>query len=196
LIGDSFRESLGEGQRYTDDRMRIIESEGQITPRALSKKDCVSTAMISQWLEPLIEKGVLSWCDEKGHGFMDVADLEKAKRSGRAYLKVAGGRFLPTVFEITGDKRKYQNGEYWELYYLGIEESDRDVDDSTVLPEIKNEDFIEEKSEPQDDDKAVKVLSEKTGLDDNFQNDNLDSKIIPARIDNLGDEFRGLLQMN
>ncbi len=25
LIGDSFRESLGEGQRYTDNRMRLIE---------------------------------------------------------------------------------------------------------------------------------------------------------------------------
>ena len=25
LVGDSFRESLGEGQRYTDDRMRLIE---------------------------------------------------------------------------------------------------------------------------------------------------------------------------
>ena len=103
LIGDSFRESLGEGQRYTDDRIRLIEKEGQITPRALSEKDGVSTAAISQWLKPLIEKGVLSWCDEKGHGFMGVADLEKAKRSGRAYLTVSGGKRLPTVFELTGD---------------------------------------------------------------------------------------------
>ena len=71
----------------------------------MSKKEGVSTATISQWLKPLIEKGVLSWCDEKGHGFMGVADLEKAKRSGRAYLTVAGGRFLPTVFELTGDSR-------------------------------------------------------------------------------------------
>ena len=98
LIGDSFRESLGEGQRYTDNRIRLIEKEGQMTPRALSKKDGVSTAMISQWLKPLIEKGVLNWCDEKGHGFMDVADLEKAKRSGRAYLKVVGGRYSANRF--------------------------------------------------------------------------------------------------
>ena len=103
LIGDSFRESLGEGQRYTDNRMRLIEEFGVITPRALSEKDGVSTAMISQWSKPLIEKGVLSWCDEKGHGFMGVADLEKAKRSGRAYLTVVGGSCLPTVFELTGD---------------------------------------------------------------------------------------------
>ena len=88
LVGDSFRESLGEGQRYTDDRMRFIDKVGGITPRALSEKTGVSTAAISQWLKPLIEKGVLCWCDEKGLGFKDVADIEKAKRSGRAYLTV------------------------------------------------------------------------------------------------------------
>ena len=47
----------------------MIEKEDQMTPRALSEKDGVSTAMISQWLKPLIEKGVLTWCDEKGFGF-------------------------------------------------------------------------------------------------------------------------------
>jgi len=105
LIGDSFRESIGEGQRYTDDRIRLIEKKGQMTPRALSEKYSVSTAAISQLLKPLIEKGLLSWCDEKGYEFRGGADLEKAKRSGKAYLKVAGGRILPTVFELTGDFR-------------------------------------------------------------------------------------------
>jgi hypothetical protein len=46
LVGDSFRESLGEGQRYTDDRMRLIEEFGVITPRALSEKYSVSPAAI------------------------------------------------------------------------------------------------------------------------------------------------------
>jgi predicted HTH transcriptional regulator len=58
LVGDSFRESIGEGHRYTDDRIRLIEKDGPITPRALSEKTGVSTAAISQWLKPLIEKGV------------------------------------------------------------------------------------------------------------------------------------------
>ena len=94
LIGDSFREYIREGQRYTDDRVRLIEKEGQMTPRALSEKTGVSTAAISQWLKPLIGKGVLSWCDEKGLGFNDVAERERAKRSGKAYLKVAQGAFF------------------------------------------------------------------------------------------------------
>ena len=120
LIGDSFRESIGEGQRYTDDRIRLIEKDGRMTPRALSEKTGVSTAAISQWLKPLIEKGVLDWCDEKGLGFMNVADLERAKRSGRAYITVADGRRLPTVFELTGDPRWDKEGDLYLAYDLHL----------------------------------------------------------------------------
>ena len=121
LVGDAFRESLGEGQRYTDDRMLLIEKEGQITPRALSEKRSVTTAAISQWLKPLIERGVLSWCDAKGRRFMDVAGLEKAKRSGRAYLRVLSVKRLPTLFELTGDSRWDKNGELYSAYNLHLD---------------------------------------------------------------------------
>jgi hypothetical protein len=40
------------------------------------------------------------------------------------------------------------------------------------------------------------VLSEKTGPDNNFQNDRLGSELGPETIDNFANEFRGLLQMN
>ena len=163
LIGDSFRESLGEGQRYTDHRMRLIEEFGVITPRALSKKDGVSTAMISQWLKPLIEKGVLSWCDEKGHGFRGVADLEKAKRSGRAYLTVSGGKRLPTVFELTGDRRWNKDGDLYAAYDLHL---DGDAGDQAFYPDdktVSGQDLIfDDDSETSNDKPAVKVLSEKT----------------------------------
>ncbi len=51
----------------------------------------------------------------------DVADLEKAKRSGRAYLKVAGGRFLPTVFELTGDPGWDKGGDLYVAYDLHLD---------------------------------------------------------------------------
>jgi hypothetical protein len=196
LIGDSFRESLAEGHRYTDDRIRLIEKTGPITPRALSEKTGVSTAAISQWLKALIEKGVLSWCDEKGLVFTDVAELKKAKRSGRAYLKVSNKYSLPTVFELTGDASWDEGWEFWELYNLGFEKSNRHGDESTVLPEIETDDFIGEKSVPLDADGAVKVLSEKTGPDNNFKNERLDSELVPVSIDGLSEELRDLLQMN
>jgi len=162
-LGDSFRESLGEGQRYTDDRMRIIDKEGQITPRSLSKKESVSTATISQWLKPMIEKGVLDWCDEKGHGFRGVADLEKAKRSGKAYLTVSGGKRLPTVFEITGDVRWDKGGELYLAYDLrldGVEgEKAYHQDEETVIGQDVIIDFENATS---NDNPGVKVLSEKS----------------------------------
>jgi hypothetical protein len=166
LVGDAFRESLGEGQRYTDKRIRLIEDEDQMTPRALSKKDGVSTAMISQWLKPLIEKGVLSWCDEKGHGFMDVADLEKAKRSGRAYLKVVGGCRLPTLFELTGDQRWDKEGDLYSAFDLYL---DGDTGDQVYHQDeetVSDQDVIIDFENPTSNEKpAVKVLSEKSHSD-------------------------------
>ena len=51
----------------------------------------------------------------------DVADLEKAKRSGRAYLKVSGGRFLPTLFELTGDPGWDKDGDLYAAYDLHLD---------------------------------------------------------------------------
>jgi hypothetical protein len=196
LVVDAFRESLGEGHRYTDKRIRLIEDLGQMTPRGLSEKEGISTAAISQWLKPLIEKRVLSWCDEKGVGFEGAAELEKAKRSGNAYLTVSERCSLPTVYQLTGDSRWNSGGEFWELYDLGFESSDPDDVESTVLPDMETENLKVENSIPSDVVGAVKVLSEKTGPDNNFQNDRLGSELVSAGIGNLSEEFMGLLRMN
>ena len=47
-----------------------------------------------------------------------------------------------------------------------------------------------------DADGGVKVLSEQTGNDDNFQKDRLDSELVPANVGRLSVEFRDLLRMN
>ena len=163
LVGDAFRESLGEGQRYTDNRMRLIEKEGQMTPRALSEKRSVTTAAISQWLKPLIERGVLNWCDEKGHGFAGFADLEKAKRSGRAYLKVSGGCYLPTIFELTGDPSWDRGGDLYAAFDLDL---DGDAGDQAFYQSeetVEGQDIIfEAENATSNDNPSVNVLSEKT----------------------------------
>ena len=143
--------------------MRLIEEFGLITPRALSKKDGVSTATISQWLKPLIEKGVLSWCDEKGNGFSDVADLEKAKRSGRAYLTVSGGKRLPTVFELTGDPGWDKGGELHAAYDLHLDSVEGDQEYHQDEETVSGQDLIIDAQDAVENDKpAVKVLSEKS----------------------------------
>ena len=52
---------------------------------------------------------------------MDVTDLEKAKRSGRAYLTVSGGKRLPTVFELTGDPGWDRGGDLYAAYDLHLD---------------------------------------------------------------------------
>ncbi len=84
---------------FTDDRIRLIENEGMMTPRDLAERKGVSTAAISQWSKPLIEKGVLTWCNETGVDFDGDLALEKAKRSGKAYLFVAGGKNLMVIIK-------------------------------------------------------------------------------------------------
>jgi hypothetical protein len=199
LVGDSIRESLGEGQRYTDDRIRLIEEFGVITPRALSEKTGVSTAAISQWLKPMIEKGVLDWCNEKGHGFMDVAERERAKRSGRAYLMVAGGRFLPTVFELTGDLRWDKEGELYLTYDLHL---DGDSDEQAFFPDeetVVDQDIIfDDDSMTSNDESGVKVLSEKSHSEvlkmvDDFRKSEQAKGSVDAANINLGKEFSEML---
>jgi hypothetical protein len=196
LVGDSFRESLGEGQRYTDERILFIDKVGLITPRALSENEGISTAAISQWLKPMIEKGVLVWCDGNGVEFTNVAELERAKRMGQAFIRVAERPCLPNPYQLIGDFRWDLGGEYWELYDLGIEESDPYEEHTADHVHNDSDVRADEHPETSATGEGVKVLSEKTGSVDNFRDDGLDSELIPVSIDGLSEEFGGLLQMN
>jgi hypothetical protein len=63
-------------------------------------------------MKPWIEKGVLVWCDGNGVEFTDIAELEKAKRTGRAFVKVAERPCLPTPYQLTSDSRWDSGGEF------------------------------------------------------------------------------------
>ena len=162
LMEESFAESLGDVKRYTDDRIQMIEAAGTMTPRQLAKRTGVSTAAISQWSKPLLDKGVLGWCDENDAVFGDDLALEKAKRSGKAYLVVVGGNSLPSPFQLTGDPAWDRGGDLWTAYDLGVDQGG--VDDQKLL---ETRDEISESVEDSDIDsdgtgEGVKALSGKT----------------------------------
>ena len=168
LLEESFAESLGKLKRYTDDRIRLIENVGMMTPRDLAERTGVSTAAISQWLKPLIEKGVLNWCDETGIDFVDDLALEKAKRSGTAYLSVAGRKTLPTPFQLTGDPRWDTGGDLYAAYDLEVGNGCGDNDQAFAVTENIISVPVEkcDSSDIQENDEVgVKVLSEKTNDD-------------------------------
>jgi hypothetical protein len=174
----------------------LIEKEDQITPRSLSKNEGISTAAISQWIKPWIEKGILAWCDVNGVGFSNVPELERTKRIGQAFVRIAERPCLPTPYQLTGDSWWDEGGEFWELYDLGIEESDPDEEHAGDHVRKDYDARAKEHSETSGPDGGVKVLSEKTGPVDNFQKDRLDSELVPVSIDGLSEEFGELLRMN
>jgi len=161
LIEESFRKTLSEYNKYTDDRMKLIEEEGSITPRGLAMKTGVSGAAISQWTKQLVERGSLCWCNKKGMEFSDAQALEKAKRSGKAYVRVSRPNSLPTPYQLTGDPKWDVGGEYYQMYDLELECLDKDEDSGGSL------NTSDDSYDVEDDDgrgDGVKVLSEKSDI--------------------------------
>jgi len=82
---------------------------------------------------------------------MDVAGLEKAKRSGRAYLKVVGGCPLPTLFELTEDARWDKEGDLYSAYNLNLNGDAGDQvyhqDEETVSGQDRIIDYVSVTSE-------------------------------------------------
>jgi hypothetical protein len=89
-----------------------------IAPKDLAKVAGVSVAAISQWMKPLLKKGVLMWVDEAENSFATVESLGKAKRSKKAYIKVGQYNRLPNPFELTSDDMWDVDGELYRQYDL------------------------------------------------------------------------------
>jgi hypothetical protein len=166
LIGDAYMESIGNAKRYTSNRIEIIEKQGMIAPKDLAKLIGVTGAAISQWMKPLLKKGVLMWVDEADNMFADVESLEKAKRSGKAFIKVANYNRLPTSFELTGNPDWDIEGELYRQYDLGFESTDTDVLDlnegeqsSFSLNTSDDCENVGSKEETEDSTEGVNALS-------------------------------------
>jgi hypothetical protein len=169
FIGDSFMDSIGENNGYTKKRIKIIEKHGMISSKNLAKVTGVSVAAISQWTKPLIEKGVLMWVDQDGGVFPDDKSLEKAKRSGKAFIKVSQFNRLPTPFELTNDDRWDIEGEFYKRFDLQL--GDKSIDNFD-MSEVEEEsyngpessdlfDFVERPNVDADaGNSSVKVLSD------------------------------------
>jgi hypothetical protein len=122
LMHKDFSERIGDPNNLTDKKIKTIQAAGRITPGELARRVNVTGPVISNWHPQLIEKGFLRWCDNKGRSFADQAALDIAKHKGQAYLCVAGGKSLPTPFDLTGDPRWDVGGELQDLYDLHLDE--------------------------------------------------------------------------
>jgi hypothetical protein len=199
LIKDAFLEGLGQKNYYTDKRLQLISKVGKMTAKRVAEITGVSVAAIFQWLNPQISKGVLTWCDEDGVKFADKDSLEKAKRSGNAYVRINGTLGLPSPFDMSGDERWSPGGALFREYDLGLE----DADDQGSL-----NDAVVEVDPPIDNDRdriidfskmhqafGVKVLRENNGSQNKNISDNGGGSAIYSEIsaERHADEISGIL---
>lgn len=133
LLEVPFAESLAETKRYADERVQFITGKGVATQRMISEEFDISRPAVSKWLAPLVEQGVLTWCDGNGKPFADERIAQKAKHSGAAYLKVTAQRTLPTPFEISGDPSWAEGGNLFKLYNLHLDDPDYQINQEYTL---------------------------------------------------------------
>jgi len=132
----------------------------------------------------------------------DVESLEKAKRSGNAYIRINGTIGLPTPYELAGDERWSPGGEMFMKYDLELEDANDagswsapvvEVDSGIDKDSAKIIDFSKMHQTP-----GVKALSENNA----FENKNIGNNGgAPANyseisLENIYDEFSGILSFN
>lgn len=200
LIKEPFLERLREQKSHTEPRMRVIANEGTITLKELARREFITVPALTPWVKERVERGVLTWCDEKGREFPSRVDLRIAKHSGKAFIRVAQPSGLPSPFDLTGDPRWDVGGELFERYDLGIEGEDgADSGDGKLTHSLNTSDDgypfdnIKESLEKQG---GVKVLSENSGVyEKKGMEDHNEEVVETANIDwrTLSDEFGEIL---
>jgi len=144
LFDESFRESVGDGKAYVDNRIMVIERKGRITMKELSGIEGVSVPTLAEWVSQRVAKGLLIWCDDDGKVFPDEDSLNRAKHSGKAFIRLAYPCGLPTPFELTGDPQWGEGGEFYQMYDLGFETN---IDSSRKQAKAQDPAFLEEREQ-------------------------------------------------
>jgi biotin operon repressor len=130
IVKEAFRENLTNQSDETEKRLDFIVKQSLVQFKSLAAEWNISKGAVSGWVKSLVEKGILIWCDKDGREYDNNADLNRAKRSGTAYIKVNEHYDffgLPTPFELTGDSKWGEGGDLLELYDLKL--NARDMDD-------------------------------------------------------------------
>lgn len=205
IIHEHFEECLGQGRRLKDAKFKLVEKHGPITPRDLARLAKVTGAAISQWIPEWLENGSLVWVDEHGSRFLNDQSLEKAKRTGKVYLKVSDANKLPTPYQLTGDPRWDVGGEFYQMYDLGLESAPASDLGDEITEQVSHCEDISGESDPVSESghvEGVKVLSDKQAKHktnphyDAFRNNlkPVDQEEYQKEIESLDDETRSLLE--
>ncbi len=151
IVKESFQETLGKQGKEAAARIEFIQENAPVQYKDLVTEWGVSKSALTGWVRGKLIDGILSWCDEDGFEFDDDASLKKAKRSGKAYLKINDEYSadvvtgLPTPFELTKDPRWDEGGQLYELYDLKLDQ--KQVDEKPAPEEIPADEPDEDEQE-------------------------------------------------
>jgi hypothetical protein len=149
IVKEAFRENLTNQSDETERRLNFIVKKGLVQFKSLAAEWNISKGAVSGLVKKLVNKGILIWCDKEGKEYDDDAKLNKAKRSGTAYIK-ANEHYdffgLPTPFELTGDSAWDEDGEMLELYDLKLNARDTNhmesYEEESKIDDLFDEEFF------------------------------------------------------
>jgi DNA primase len=207
IVEESFRENMGAPDGKTKERLIFIKEKGKVFSKDIAEKYGVSASAISSWTTQKVKGGILTWCDENGNLFIDDKDLGKAKRSGKAYLKVADDydkktvTGLPSPFKLTGDSEWDKNGKLLEMYDLELKKShSADKVFNGVLdvfrPPLNTSEGGEDVNhipKSDDEDQGVKVLIGNTEDDNKYFDDDIEDEFLGISSGGNGNEINATL---
>ncbi len=136
----------------------------------------ISRPGVSSCVSTRVKNGNLVWCDKDGNEWSDDKEMDKARRSGKGYVKISDSYTpadtigLPTPFDLTGDPDWDVGGELYQMYDLELEcgdagdngdmEGDKDSGGSlNTSDDSYNVDNIKDNG---DSGKGFKVLSKRS----------------------------------
>ena len=105
-------------------RLELIQQLGQCSMDVLVVKEGVTKQAISDWAGKLVKSNTLIWVDQAGNSFSSKKNLETAKSSGKAFIRLADsgqGLFsLPDPWEITDSKSWKPDGDLTAMFDLNL----------------------------------------------------------------------------
>ena len=127
IISGCFFDNIQEENELLVERLQFIRKNQPLKISDLKDAWKQSRQGISKWLKPRVKDGLLEWCDANGVSFVNNSALNKAKRSGNAYIKTTFKSInfltpmLPSTFEITQDPEWDTEGSLFTQYDLYLE---------------------------------------------------------------------------
>ena len=117
-------EDLSNHTPETRKRLDSISQLGPCSLKVLAATEGVSKQAISSWAKGLIEKGTLVWVDQAGKSFSSLEELNTAKKSGKAFIRLADsghGLFsLPDPWKITNSESWKPDGDLTAMFDLNL----------------------------------------------------------------------------